>query len=146
MQHVGHCRADYALHRSKLLRCALRVFLWHWRKSQTLCNLPNQTEGRRDDPPISILQQRRYGVFDSWQRTENTDDNFEVTCQFDVKEKEWKKYSKIKEDDDSIVKYFFNTEENEWEKIDKFVFDPVSSYAWDKQNEKWKLEENYEVV
>lgn len=85
-------------------------------------------------------------AFESWQRTENTDDNFEVTCQFDVKEKEWKKYSKIKEDDDSIVKYFFNTEENEWEKIDKFVFDPVSSYAWDKQNEKWKLEENYEVV
>lgn len=85
-------------------------------------------------------------AFESWQRTENTDDNVEVTYQFDIKKKEWKKYSKIKEDDNSIVKCLFNTDENEWEKRDKFVFDPVSSYTWDKQNGKWAFEENYEVV
>ncbi len=83
-------------------------------------------------------------AFDSWQRTENTNDNVEVTYQFDVKKKEWQKHSKIKEDTNSIVKYLFNTEENEWEKISKFKFDPVSSYTWDKQ--KWVFESNYQGI
>jgi hypothetical protein len=86
-------------------------------------------------------------AYGCWQRNEKEGDNVEVSYQFDVKEKEWKKHCKIEEDDKSMIRYFFNSEENEWEKIAKFEFEPsLNSYNWDKQNEKWKLKENYDVV
>ena len=46
-----------------------------------------------------------------------------------------------------MIRYFFNTETNEWEKISKLEFEPsYNSYTWDKQNEKWQLKEEYDVV
>ena len=86
-------------------------------------------------------------AFGCWQRNEKEGDNIEVSYQFDVKEKEWKKHCKIEEDDKSMIRYFFNTETNEWEKISKLEFEPsYNSYTWDKQNEKWQLKEEYDVV
>ena len=86
-------------------------------------------------------------AFGYWQRNEKEGDNVEVSYRFNVKKKEWIKYCKMETlEDISEVMYFFNTEKNDWEMNHKMEFEPsFCSYTWDKQNEQWKLAENYDA-
>jgi len=89
--------------------------------------------------------------FGYWQRTETegaeAENNYLViTYHFDITKQVWKKHTKLEEKDNLMINYFFNTEENNWEKLSKLEFEPsFNSYIWDKQNEKWLLEENYDI-
>jgi hypothetical protein len=53
----------------------------------------------------------------------------------------------VEEEDNADVTYFYDSKNKEWEKISKMVYEPsFNSYNWDKQNEKWQLLVEYDVV
>ncbi len=50
-------------------------------------------------------------------------------------------------DENAEITYYYDSKKKNWEKFSKTEFEPsFKEYFWDKQNEKWQLEENYAIV